>query len=424
MKIIHTSDWHLGHTLHEINRIVEQRVFLDWLLATLKAEEADALLIAGDIFDTANPSAEAQELWYEFLGRAASTLPQLQIVAIGGNHDSAARLDAPRALLQKFRVHVVGGLRRVGGELVVTDLVVPLTDKTGDIQAYVAAVPYIRMADLPAGNAAPELDPAIEGVRDIYRQVLDAIQAVRQPHQALIAMGHVYLSGRQESMLSERKILGGNLHALPADIFPEFVTYTALGHLHLRQKVASDNVRYSGAPLPFDVAEKDYPNQIVALQVNGSQTPQIREIPVPRSLDFFRIPERGLLNMPEALSQVQALPDRTGQTTRSALLEVHVQLAGPEPTLRFEIEKSIEGKGYRLVRIKVEYGKGVPETGVGDKGADLEEFTEEEVFRRAWANKYGAEIDPDLLPLFHEIVERVLHQDDGEVSPGSGEVIL
>src|SRR4051812_29205135 len=109
MRILHTSDWHLGQLLHEHARAWEHARFLTWLLETLAAERVDALLVAGDIFDTANPPAESQAAWYEFLARARARFPALDIVVIGGNHDSASRLDAPTPLLDAFRIHVVGG---------------------------------------------------------------------------------------------------------------------------------------------------------------------------------------------------------------------------------------------------------------------------------------------------------------------------
>jgi exonuclease SbcD len=110
MKILHTSDWHLGHSLHDHSREAEHQAFLAWLLDTLEVESVDALLICGDVFDNANPAAQSQALWYRFLAEAQHRLPGLDIVVIGGNHDSAARLDAPDPLLRALRVRVVGGL--------------------------------------------------------------------------------------------------------------------------------------------------------------------------------------------------------------------------------------------------------------------------------------------------------------------------
>lgn len=422
MKLIHTSDWHLGHTLHEISQAPQQRAFLAWLTGMLREQQVDALLIAGDIFDTANPSAEAQEIWYEFLVNASRVVPDLQIVAIGGNHDSAARLDAPKSLLKQFRVTVVGGLRHVGGRLDTQELAIPLRTNSNKIEAWVAAVPYIRMADVSVvrtsaadnetSSAAAQdnaMDPVIEGVRGIYAQVIDQISILRSSDQALIAMGHLYLARGEVSVLSERKVLGGNQHALPNDIFPPEVTYVALGHLHMAQRVGHESVWYSGAPLPFDVAEKDYPNQVRLVELSGAELVSSTRIPVPRTLRMLRLPDSGTLGFTEAVSALRQLPQHSPELEGKALLEVHVTLTGPEPTLRFEIEKALEGKGYHLVRIAAGYQENAQELAQQEAEVDLEQACPEEVLSLAWRTRYGNEVEEAIWPLFHEIVEQVQH---------------
>jgi len=112
MKILHTADWHLGHQLHGHDRRFEHDAFLDWLTDTLKAREIDALLVAGDLFDTANPPASAWQQLYRFLARLRAELPHLNMVLIGGNHDSPSKLDAPHELLRAFDLHLVGSISR------------------------------------------------------------------------------------------------------------------------------------------------------------------------------------------------------------------------------------------------------------------------------------------------------------------------
>ncbi|MDR0477630.1 MAG: exonuclease subunit SbcD, partial [Desulfobulbaceae bacterium] len=135
MKLIHTSDWHLGQTLKGHDRHAEHQVFLDWLLDTLVERQADALLVAGDIFDQANPSIEAQAQYYQFLARVKKALPNLAIVVIAGNHDSPSRLEAPHPVLDAFGVHVVGrhdGRAPFDARLL-QRLAVPLLDRHGHI---------------------------------------------------------------------------------------------------------------------------------------------------------------------------------------------------------------------------------------------------------------------------------------------------
>ncbi|MFI3197517.1 MAG: exonuclease subunit SbcD, partial [Methylococcaceae bacterium] len=149
LRLFHTADWHLGHCLHGVSRQLEHQRFLDWLLLELQNKQADALIVAGDIFDSANPSAAAQTQLYEFLVKARTQLPALNIILIGGNHDSASRLDAPSSILNALGVTVVGGLVREDSAINWDRLLVPLTNATGDIKVWCGAMPFLRNADLP-----------------------------------------------------------------------------------------------------------------------------------------------------------------------------------------------------------------------------------------------------------------------------------
>ena len=164
MRIIHTSDWHLGHTLHGLPREYEHACFLDWLLATIHEHAVDALIITGDVFETHNPAATAQATWYRFLATAKRQCPDLDILVVGGNHDSAERLNAPVPILDAFGIHVVGGLARLPDDRLDLDrLVVPLCCQ-GEVAAWVAAVPFLRPADL-RGIDNTRQDALEQGVR-------------------------------------------------------------------------------------------------------------------------------------------------------------------------------------------------------------------------------------------------------------------
>ena len=155
LRIFHTADWHLGHHLHGVSRQLEHQRFLDWLLDELQNKQADALIVAGDIFDSANPSSAAQSQLYDFLVKARTRLPNLDIVLVGGNHDSASRLDAPSPILNALGVTVVGGLSRDDqGNIDWERLLVPLTNAAGEIKAWCGAMPFLRNADLPTARDA------------------------------------------------------------------------------------------------------------------------------------------------------------------------------------------------------------------------------------------------------------------------------
>ncbi|QXC36069.1 exonuclease SbcCD subunit D C-terminal domain-containing protein [Aeromonas sp. FDAARGOS 1407] len=403
MKILHTADWHLGHQLHGHDRRFEHDAFLDWLTDTLKARQIDALLVAGDLFDTANPPASAWQQLYRFLARLRAEMPNLDMVLIGGNHDSPSKLDAPHELLRAFDLHLVGSISRdKDGQLETDRLLVPLHDNEGKVAAWCAAVPFLRSSDLRVEPLAEGQDRLIEGVRQIYAEVLAEGRKRCEQDQALIAMGHAYLAAGQLSELSERRVLGGNQHALPADIFTG-ADYTALGHLHLAQRLA-EGVHYSGSPLPLSLTETGYRHQVLEVTLEAGQLAAVEAIPVPRSVEMIRLP---LGSLDEALTAIDALelPDRPQEA--QPFLEVRLLLPKPEARIRERILAALAGKPVRLARINTQYqgsGQGLAD---GRERRRLDELSPTEVFRLCYQRQFEGEPEVGLVASFEEILEQV-----------------
>lgn len=406
LRLLHTADWHLGHSLHGIERTYEHEKLVAWVLDTIEQEAVDVVLIAGDVFDAANPPTEAQVLWYQFLVEAWRRVPHLQVVVTGGNHDSAARLDATDPFLRAMkRLHVFGGVARRDGKPDFDRLVVPLHDPSGVVVAHVAAVPFLRAAETGAGTE----DAVAEGTRRFYGSVLEIARARRSPDQALLAMGHLYLVGAKISELSERRLVVGTQSAVSHDIFPEDVAYAALGHLHLAQTVGGrENVRYAGSLLPLSLKERDYEHEVVLVDLDGPRAIQIRSLPVPRFVEIVRVPaERDSASVEEVLAELGRLPLRgPGPDPARPLLEVCVRVERPEPTLRQLVEDAVAGKEARLARL------GVETAGTARALGDVElkplaEIQPEQVFVRKWEKDFGASPPPDLLAAFHELLDLV-----------------
>ena len=403
MKILHTADWHLGHQLHGHERRFEHDAFLDWLTDTIKTRQIDALLVAGDLFDTANPPASAWQQLYRFLARLRAEMPRLNMVLIGGNHDSPSKLDAPHELLRAFDLHLVGSISRDGeGKLETDRLLVPLQDREGKVAAWCAAVPFLRSNDLRVEPLEEGQDRLIEGVRQIYREVLAQGRARCEPGQALIAMGHAYLAAGQLSELSERRVLGGNQHALPADIFAT-ADYTALGHLHLAQSPA-EGVHYSGSPLPLSLAEANYNHQVLEVRFEGGKLAGLERIPVPRAVEMIRLPQ-GTLE--EALTAIEALSLPDSPQEAQPFLEVRLLLPKPEARIRERILAAMAGKPVRLARISTQYqgsGEGLAD---GRERRRLDELSPTEVFRLCYQRQFEGEPAAELVASFEEILEQV-----------------
>ncbi|MCA9522859.1 MAG: exonuclease SbcCD subunit D C-terminal domain-containing protein [Myxococcales bacterium] len=413
MRILHTADWHLGHTLHGVSREVEHRAFLVWLVECIARESIDVLLVAGDLFDSANPPASAMELWYDFIAAAKARAPALNLIFVAGNHDSAARLDAPCALLRAFGVHVVGRLPRgEDGAIDAERLLIPLRDARGETVAHCAAVPYIRPADLPAVRG--DADPYIEGVRQVYASVFRAAMSRRQLGQALVATGHLYMVDSAVSELSERRILGGSQQALPHTLFPRSLTYVALGHMHLAQAVGADErIRYCGSPIPLALDEEPYPHQVVVVEIDAGRLHRQRSVRVPRMVEIWRLPSDGYGRLEDVEALIESLPllEVGRDDATRPFLELRVHLGQPEPALRQRLAQRLEGRLPRLLKLSVS----VP--GPGDAAPasplrTLSELSAEEVFEARCREQLQCETPEALRRAFGELLVEIENATD------------
>lgn len=420
MRLLHTSDWHLGQTLHNYDRTYEHQCFLDWLVDLIADEEIDVLLIAGDIFDNANPSSQAHRQLYRFLQRARSRVPHLQTVVIAGNHDSPGRLEAPTPLLEAHGTVVVGNVaRRADGEIDLERLLVPLRGRDGEIQAWCLAVPFLRPGDVPRlplavrdGNApgdnAPAPDPYLHGTILLYHQA-HALARERAGGQPIVAMGHCHMVDGQSSHDSERRIVIGGSEALPASMFDPGIAYAALGHLHLAQRVGGrEHVRYCGSPLPLSFSEVAYKHQVLRIDLHPGVEAAVTPLFVPRAVELLRVPAAPA-PLEEALAALEALeldPDLPPQAW--PYLEVRVLLDGPEPGLRSRVEAALQGKPVRLA--KIEPTRKLVAVSDAEDALSLEQLARlqpDDIFRRLWQQRFGADAPPEQMDAFAELFHAV-----------------
>lgn len=390
-KILHTADWHLGQTFYEYDRKAEHQAFLAWLREQVKEHEIDVLLIAGDIFDSPNPSAESQKMYYRFLCDITAQNPDLQVIITAGNHDSAARLEAPNAVLEPMNITVRGVIKRTAtGEIDVKELIVPL-DKGGCC----LAVPYLRQGDYPAAESYTQ------GVQKMYALLYAATEGM----QPVIAMGHLQATGSEisENDRSERTIIGG-LECVSPEAFSRGIAYTALGHLHRGQRVSGrENVRYSGAPLPMSFAERNNKQGVVLVTLEDAEAKIERlyfDTPV-KLLSLPKVP----MPLDEVLAEVAALPEGEPEAT-SPYLELKVLITEPEPSLRHQIEAALEHKAVRLARVAAT----MPKTTGGENALTYEELQTinpmdmaTDIFKR----KFGGEMPEALEVLLQKVIQEV-----------------
>ena len=406
MKLLHTSDWHLGQSLNQFERSFEHAQFLAWLLDTLVTEQVDALLIAGDVFDNSNPSAASQSQLYHFLTEARRRLPRLNVVMTAGNHDAPGRLEAPAPFLALMDAVVVGLIGRPG-EGVSIDLnrmVVPLKDAVGQIAAWCIAMPFLRPSDLPRIEGAP--DPYGAGIAALYAQAYAFAANKRAAGQAIIALGHCHISGGAVSKESERRIVIGGVEALESNIFAPGISYVALGHLHLAQKVGGDPTRrYCGSPLPMSFSEINYPHQVVLVELSGETVASTREIRIPRSVELLSVPHVAA-PLAAVLAQLQAIANSDLPEAQWPYLVVRVRLVQPEPDLRAQVQAALLGKPVRLVRIETSTQQSAELVPAPLVAIDaLSTMAPAGFFERLFQHRYGTCPPEAIMTAFAELVD-------------------
>jgi exonuclease SbcD len=409
MRLLHTSDWHLGQTLHNYDRTYEHQCFLDWLLDTIVAEQADALLVSGDVFDNANPSAQAHRQLYRFLQQAKSRVPHLQVVVIAGNHDSPGRLEAPGPLLEAHGTTVVGHVvRGADGEIDLERFLVPLADRSGTVKAWCLAIPFLRPGDVPRGVAEQAgeegLDPYLHGTALLYRQAFALARQRCGDGQAIVAMGHCHMVDSQASHDSERRIVIGGTEALPTSMFDPAIAYAALGHLHLAQRVGrQEHLRYCGSPLPLSFSEVGYRHQVLRIDLDGRRAREVTPLHVPRAVELLRVPATPA-PLPEVLAALEALAlDDELPPQAWPYLEVRVLLDGPEPGLRGQVEAALAGKPVRLAKIEPTRKQADGDATLALTLDQLAQLKPEDIFQRLWRQRFGEDAPADQLAAFAEV---------------------
>lgn len=407
MRIIHTADWHIGQTLNGFGRETEHAALFERLPEIVREHDADALVVAGDVFDGVNPSAEATKMLYDALAELHKAKPSLQIVLTAGNHDPAWRLEAPVSLFAGIGVRVAGVIHRRADKTLDTDRhVIPLRDASGKVRANVLAIPYLRAGDLPIRPEDSESEGSVyvKATRRLYAEAVQAARAVGDG-LPLMVTGHLHCVGAQESEGSERRVLIGGEHAAPLDVFPADVEYVALGHLHRAQNIGRETVRYSGSPFPLSASEIPYEHGVTLVEF-GAQGTATEHIKLPRRVQCLRLPKTGSLTIAELPAAVAALeidPD-TPDDVRP-FVHVVVRPEGPAAGLSSEVQRILEDKPVRCAAVKLEKPPAPEGQAAPEPAKSLEECDPADLFDRAFSTVYGRAPSEKQRALFESIRE-------------------
>lgn len=346
LRLLHTSDWHIGRTLYGRKRYAEFDSFLSWLAGTIREKAIDVLLVAGDVFDTSAPSHRAQELYYRFLCQVAASTCR-HVVVIAGNHDSPSFLNAPRDLLRTLNIYVVGSVTDS-----LEDEVLTLRNKEGTPELIVCAVPYLRDRDIRTAEAGESLEDKelklIDGIRAHYTAVAALAEKRRDELERpvpIVGMGHLFTAGGQTiDGDGVRELYVGSLAHVSAGMFPACFDYLALGHLHVPQAVSgAKTMRYSGSPLPIGFGEATQSKSVCQIDFSGT-TSSIKLLDVPVFQNLERI--QGTLD--DILDRIHAL----ASTGAQSWLEIVYDGAEVVGDLRERLETAVTGTGLEILRIR------------------------------------------------------------------------
>ena len=401
LTILHTSDWHLGAALYGHARLPEQARFLDWLLSTLEQRAVDVLVVAGDIFHHATPSADAQELYFGFLARVARAQCVRQVVVVAGNHDSAARIDAPSAVLGALDVHVVG-------EIVGEDLgrcLCPIAGPSGDVELVVAAVPFVhefRLGVRTTGRTPAEIHDDLSGrIQGLYRQLADRASD-RWPDAHLLATGHLTCVGSMPGDYATELHMAGSVGALSPDVFDPRFDYVALGHIHRAYPVdAQSRVWYAGAPVPIRFDESEVAGTALLVTLGPGGAVERLDVPPARRLVRLVGPPEELVERLESLQVEGPLPPFVHV---EAVVQRHVP--GLATRLLAALERNPADPSPVLLAALQTRARGLSEARRDDPKR-LRELDAEQVFLALHRARRGGDPDPELLRLFRRVAAEV-----------------
>ncbi len=412
MKILHTADWHLGNTFHGHNRLLEHRHFLAWLLNVLKERQPDAMIISGDVFDSANPSAAAEELLYDFLLRATLAVPGLQVVITAGNHDSAGRLEAPAALLKTHNVYVRGTVHYLpNGEPDFNYYLLPLADRqTGQAACTCVALPYLRSGDYPAGMS-PE-----QGLNFFFTQLQQKVRKSSFKKLPVIVAAHFYAAGADicQGEHSERLVVGGQ-DCVDVNVVGNNVSYTALGHIHKAQQVKDGHCAwYAGSALPMSFTERNYQHGVNWVDMDATGEVEVEQISYNPLRHLITIPAHGkAASVKQAFDEIAQLPKRKKDDNGDTwpYLEISIEEKQPEPTLMHDVMQALEDRAVhfcRITRVRPQSEKADAELSV--IAADsLANTTPLELAQRVFQVRFNAPMPAELIERFNKANQKPTH---------------
>ncbi|MBQ3655893.1 MAG: exonuclease SbcCD subunit D C-terminal domain-containing protein [Bacteroidales bacterium] len=394
MKLLHTADWHLGKDLYGYDRKEEFEFFFKELTRIIKENEIDILLISGDVFDTASPGNATAKSYYGLINFLHSEFPDLDIVITGGNHDSPSYLNAPGEILKKFKTRITGCvLRDENGNIDFDSLVYEISDK-----AVVCTVPFLRRGDM--FKAKDE----ILSVGDFYNEVVTRALAIRgEKNLPIIASGHLTTSNAKYSTTTGGEQVGGQ-DSVGSENFPPEVSYYALGHIHRPQPVDDKRfIRYSGSPLAFSFAEKDYNHSVTIVEFCGKEISEIQLEKIPALIPLKTVPDS-----PKTLEEVKAELSKLSDD-EDMYLEVNLLQEFINPDNKAAVIETLKNKKAKFCTFKrnVSNAEGTSKTLQSLSAEEFRNTDPMKIIKEIYRIKQKKELDEEFELMLKKIIEEI-----------------
>jgi exonuclease SbcD len=396
MNIILSSDWHLGKKLHGEDLSEDMHLFFNWLLKTIKEQNVSYLLVAGDIFDSNNPSHDASKMYFNFLSKLSAL--HCKAIITAGNHDSPSFIDVPKDMLSHFDVSVFGLFPGIEN---VEQIFVPLKDETGKEVAVVAAIPFLQdrfVRQVGEGEGATEIAEKIkQGMKKLFKQIGDALKE-KYPNIPKIGMAHLHAQGTEMSE-AERDIQIGNQEGVASSDIDQF-DYLGLGHIHTGQTVIKHKVQYASSPISLGFTENKYSHKVVLLKIDNNQISET-EIRIPKQRSLYQL--QG--TMAEIEGQVKLLKKKY---SLQVLLDIKIEEEKFDPTISDRLEALKESlateNNMKIINTRILYkDKTAARFSSTYDPQTINELEPEKVFKDLIANRDEAE-QAKLLSIFSEIL--------------------
>ena len=398
MKILHTSDWHLGHTLYNYDRSREQQAFLKQLTRIVAEEMPDAMVVSGDIYHYSTPSASTQKMYTDGMLEIHRACPEMTIVVTAGNHDISSKLEIDSSLWNHFGVKVVGNIERNQEEVNLEKHIVEVRNDRGILKGYIIAIPHVYPQNFPILDTET---PREERQARFFQALQDEVEKMNAERLPVVLMAHLSIEGSDQTGHDDTV---GGIEYVPISAMGGGYDYLALGHIHCPQNIKGSRhcARYCGTPLPVSFDEA-YPHSVSIVEIQREKAPQIKTIEIENPMPLITLPKEAV-DFEEAIKLLEEYPDDKPAYIRLNVL-IKDYLA---PDCNERASNAVKGKNCKFCYIKPNREKHTSDDETKHISIqEMQEMSPLEIAKLYFQEAEGKEMDEELCELMNSVVQKV-----------------